>query len=272
METSCSDLLFHDLAGLRDFAREKWVDLGCDNCCFRLQKLGEPTFCPDSVLIRARVLEQCTFSLHNERIENLYKLEAGHVVALRLRTSDWYTLISHVDSFKALWAQTRCKDKVVVLDAMVGHFFLSGYIPLQNNETVRVAEMFSGGFCGWSQAAYCLHEFGVNLRTTWFLDKDPAVLETTSIAHPGVKAIQGPSGFDEVDFPSEQALIIADIQDSWWQNIWALSTPDILAASPPCQLWSVARKQGGLATPDGALFPLLAKIAGCSQVPVVCVE
>ena len=205
-------------------------------------------------------------------MDSLGVIEAGQVVALRLRLSDWYSLVAHVDTFRALWAGTRCKDNIVILDATVGHSFLAGYIPLQQHEAIRVAEMFSGGFCGWSQAAYCLREFGVKLRSTWFLDKDPAVCETMSVAHPGIRIVQGLSGFAAVDLPSEQAMVIADINDTWWHHIWTVSTPDMLAASPPCQPWSVAGKQGGLASPEGELFPLLARIAGFSQVPVVCVE
>ena len=272
MATDCTDEFLSEIAGLTAFASRELEDLGGNHSCFRLQRLGKPVFKDDSVLTRARILEQCQVDLYGDRLRSFGRVEAGQVIVLRLRLSDWYSLVSHVEVFRAMWAHARSHDQVVLLDTTVGYSFLAGYIPLQVHEAIRVAEMFPGGFCGWSQAAYCLQELGVKLRSTWFLDKDPAVLETMRIANPGVKVAQGPSGFQEVDFPSEQAIMLADINEKWWHQIWALCTPDILAASPPCQPWSAAGRQGGLVTPDGALFPLLAKIAGFCQIPVVCVE
>ena len=54
--------------------------------------------------------------------------------------------------------------------------------------------------------------------------------------------------------------------------MWAGRTPDLIAASPPCQPWSSAGHQSGLKSPDGVLFLTLASVAGMSQVPVICVE
>ena len=74
--------------------------------------------------------------------------------------------VSHVDTFRASWTSTRSNEDILALDSTVGAAFLAGYIPVQCNETLRVAEVFFGGFCGWTQAGFCLREAGVKVRST----------------------------------------------------------------------------------------------------------
>ena len=78
--------------------------------------------------------------------------------------------------------------------------------------------------------------------------RDPSVLPTMQVTHPEAKVVQGPASLENVDFVLDQALLLCDLNDTWWHRVWSMSTPDILMTvehfsrrpTDPCVLRCVA--------------------------------
>ena len=272
MDQQTADALWKEISGIFQFASVQLESLCGKNTCFRLRKLGKHVVCADSVLQRVQVMNQVSVTVEGDRLQGLEQNQSGQIAVLRMRLSDWHFLGQHVDEITAIWTQVSNLNGSVVLDSTVGPAFLTGHVQLAKHEALRMAEIFCGGFCGWTQAAYCLREGGVPVKTSWLLDSDPELIEPIKIAHPEVKVTFGPGDFDVLHDIEDTLFLRADFNDGWWHRVWAGRTPDLLAASPPCQPWSTAGHQGGLQCPDGGLFLSLASVAGMSAVPVICIE
>ena len=153
--------------------------------------------CDYAVLLRVEVVQKVAVEAIGNHLTQVVQHEAGQVAVLRMRLNDWFFLGQHVEELSAIWTQVNVLDNTVVLDSTIGPAFLSGYIPLEQHEALRMAEVFCGGFCGWTQAAYCLREGGVPVKTTWLLDNDSELVDPIETAHPDIKTLMGASGFDE---------------------------------------------------------------------------
>ena len=272
METEIANRLWSEVSSLFRYATTQLETLDGTSSCFRLQKKGSHVVCEDSVLVRVEILQKTAVEATGACPTHLAPYKAGETAVLRMRLNDWFLLGQHVQELSAIWTRVNILEESVVLDSTIGPAFLAGYIPLAQHETLRMAEVFCGGFCGWTQAAYCLREGGVPIKTTWLLDNDAELIDSVEATHFDVKTLMGVSGFDEALLTDDVLFLRADIHDEWWHRVWAGRTPDLIAASPPCQPWSSAGNQSGLQSPDGVLFLTLASVAGMSCVPVVCVE
>ena len=70
-----------------------------------------------------------------------------------------------------------------IIDATYGSSVVAGLVTLRTNKTVVLAEVFSGSFNGWSQAASVLRDLGYDVKVRWLLDHDPACSEAARLIH-----------------------------------------------------------------------------------------
>ena len=255
MEDRIVNSLWNRISGLFQFAHEQLGTLDGKTSCSRLRKLGQHVVCEDSVLVKVQIQQRAIVDVSGSELRQVAGDHAGQVAVLRMRLSDWLFLGQFVDELSAIWTQINIMDGSVVLDSTIGPAFLTGHIPLARHEALKMAEVFCGGFCGWTQAAYCLRDAGVPIKTCWLLDSDAELIDPIRTAHPDIKVTFGPSDFDKFQDLDDTVFLKADLNEGWWHRVWAGRTPDLIAASPPCQPWSTAGHQGGLQCPDGVFFP-----------------
>eukprot|EP00438_Fugacium_kawagutii_P035677 Skav231662 [mRNA] locus=scaffold823:199345:203959:- [translate_table: standard] len=147
-----------------------------------------------------------------------------------------------------------------------------------SSRPLRMLELFSGGFGGWSSGLDFISQFlsypvrCVGIDSCWDAVTQYAVTHTANIIN----------GFQ--DFPATlldqhaHSIIWADIDSesffgfpAWIQQImhWA---PDYLCFSSPCPPWSSAGRLSGLATAEGLLFPKALSICRMLRPRLVGIE
>ena len=153
MEERIVNSLWEEISGLFSFAHDQLGALEGQSSCFKLRKVGQHVVCEDSVLLKVEILQKAVVEVSGTDIQQVAGQQTGQVAVLRMRLSDWFFLGQFVDELSAIWTQVNIMDGSVVLDSTVGPAFLTGHIPLARNEALRLAEVFCGGFCGWTQPA-----------------------------------------------------------------------------------------------------------------------
>ena len=129
---------------------------------------------------------------------------------------------------------------------------------------IRYAEVFSGGFGGWSQAASILADEGFSLDFKFAIDHDATANKVYGSTFKHLRVV---SSFAEAcrafvqDFSKEsssQPLFQADFSEGWWMNFAARTAPDVICASCPCPPWSypnMSSPSSGLLCDIGLLLP-----------------
>ena len=144
-----------------------------------------------------------------------------------------------------------------------------------DRSNIRFAELFAGGFGGWSVAINYLSRYAkIPVSITLAVDKDKNVAEMFSRNHGSVVY---PTGIDfrakimccpENTFP----FLTTCVEDLTWLHLIAQRDVDFLLLSPPCPAFSKATKQQGFTTADGKVTIDTAKIVRFTQAPAFLLE
>ena len=227
---------------------------------FLVRPFGNAVSTPTGLLSRAFVLQADGFT-------------QGGKVLLKLRHSDWLALEDSTGVFKVLQSQVSSSAEDCMLDCTHDHTTVICTAALEAESSICMAEVFSGGFSGWSQAAYILHRGGTPIHTSWTLDVDPECEDMLRFQSPGLHCVWRGSDLDDLlDDTPASVHVCANIQSDWWLRIFAIRPVHITAISPPCQPWSEAGQGAGLASDDGQLMLRAIDVLGAIQVPVVVLE
>ena len=259
---------------LLQWAHELAPSLHGGHRCFAVRKLGAEVILPDCVLVKVLILEAASLSITATGPANVGDMPEtrSRKAAVRMTHQQFETLGRHVNEFRILQASIHFEDPFYVLDVTNRPAFMAGYIPLQTGEALRVAELLSGGFMGWSRAGFALRDFGVPWHTTWYLDADCTCAEPLRYLEPDITVVSSAVQLAALPTDSSPVFLAADFCSDWWQNIAALRPTHLACVSPPCQPWSRAGRQSGLATQDGRLLIQVTQFLGAAQVAVVLVE
>ena len=76
-----------------------------------------------------------------------------------------------------------------VIDTTSGKAVLAGARPVRQDTTLEVAELFCGGFNGWSQGVRVLSTFGYSLAVKWLLDTAEECYEGSRQQHPDLQKV-----------------------------------------------------------------------------------
>ena len=157
---------------------------------------------------------------------------------------------------------------MVILDATSAPSFFAGHIELRKDECLQVAELFCGGFGGWSRAVSVLRHAGVRVHTSWVLEKDDECMAVLAASDPDLVLAETLGDFAPSRNPTDTVLIHEDFHAQWWRPIVSKRPTHIMCASPPCQPWSSAGQEAGLNTQDGQLLLQVADFAKATLIPV----
>eukprot|EP00438_Fugacium_kawagutii_P018611 Skav234506 [mRNA] locus=scaffold1613:214351:215427:- [translate_table: standard] len=132
---------------------------------------------------------------------------------------------------------------------------------IKDEKKIMIAELFSGGFSGWSHSIRALRTWGrVPLVHKWVLDNDAIATTAYCQAHGAAKITDPAQAFNHVcseERKDEKRTLAfhADVKDGWFLNYaGAIRDLDYLLASPPCQSWSSAADSLGLNRSDGMVM------------------
>eukprot|EP00438_Fugacium_kawagutii_P004014 Skav222474 [mRNA] locus=scaffold242:88767:93158:+ [translate_table: standard] len=137
----------------------------------------------------------------------------------------------------------------------------------------KCAELFAGGFGGWSHAMRTSQKLVQNPFTCQVaIDCDACAINMFSANHDAeiIPSKDDPRCYDS-DSPKTKA-IVTHIQDGQWFHWIALSEVDIYLSSPPCPAWSFGADMAGYMRTDGQQTLQLAKVCRLTQPKVVLVE
>ena len=210
-----------DVQSLFSFATSSPELLDGSCATFELKIEGEPVLDSDSALIRVRVLQQMEATLQDGSVSPREASAPGHKAVLRVPLGVWYSLVQHCETVRAVWTQVAVRDRIVILDATRSPAWLAGNVALRADEAVSLAEIFAGGFAGWTQAAWCVQEAGYPIRTSWMLDIEDEVVAPLQTLLPELQVVQSESELDGAiageTFP---VLLSANFEHDWWLPIW----------------------------------------------------
>ena len=192
---------------------------------------------------------------------------------MRLRLSDYYSVAKHAQSIRILHSTIDHANDVPVIEADVGATVVMGAFHVRRDEVIVAAELFSGAFAGWTQAATLLHHLEVPIRVRWALDQDPSVWPSLRMVHerPLFK-VENEAELQMALEGSMDIFALATFQHRWWHRLLSVSDLEFLLASPPCPAWSTASHGPGLDADEGKLFLYLFALLEVSQVPCLLVE
>ena len=177
---------------------------------------------------------------------------------------------------------------------MIGGKFRSGVIDLSSDRcailpfdrhakseadarVVNFAEMFAGGFSGWTFVAKSISKMGIDLRHLWAIDKDPDCRESYVFTHkPDITAITRDQFWkdfrqDQDDYGHRSVFVHAPISERWWLTAFPEEL-DILAASPPCPPWAITNHAPGFDRSDGLTFLEMMQYAAWIRPRVLVIE
>ena len=221
-----------------------------------------PVFKESEVLVRAKVLVASDFSD-----------ACGQKVVLVLRAADWPAIQDACGPIKVLQAAHKPQQHEAILDCTGPDSAIVSTAAVVQGETLQVAEFFSGGFAGWSQASYIMHRQGVPLHVRWSIDVDPDCWEMQQCSDPCRSQVQSLRDLDLVPTEHQASFhICADVLWGWWVRVLGRFPVQALCVSSPCQPWSRAGGGSGLESTDGQLLLRVADLAAAFEVPVVLIE
>eukprot|EP00438_Fugacium_kawagutii_P033816 Skav235825 [mRNA] locus=scaffold1931:61956:66332:- [translate_table: standard] len=172
---------------------------------------------------------------------------------------------------------TDCKVQVfqgnLFLFANGKHSGLSVWADSSAPISRRCAELFCGGFGGWSFAMRTSQKLLDQPYTCQVaVDCDSCAVQMYSANHQAivVGSQDDPRCFDS-DADHTKAFV-SHIQDAQWFHWVALSEIDVYLCSPPCPAWSLGSDMASFMRSDGQQTLQLAKVCRLTQPKVVLIE
>ena len=245
------------------------IDSRCHN--FTVVVEGQPSFIEGDVLIRAEIQEaRAGFRALPPSNESW----TSRRCIVRLRRVEWDILRHCGSTWKIIQASVRSAWRDYVLDCTGVYSVVVARATLTQGTVIHVAELFSGGFAGWAQAAYVLRKAGIPLESSWSIDRDPACHRMTVAADPGRQVATNWREVDDVRFTQDTGHwhIQGDVEDDWWLVVAQTRPVQVITVSAPCQPWSRAGSGAGLASSDGAAMLRAADVCGFLETPLVALE
>ena len=264
-----------EMQGLYAFALGDLSEHVGQHHCYCLKLTDHVIKARDHVLIKAEIDDEAQINCALRapaRVTRPTTVTSGGKLILKATHQDYDILLRHITTVKVLRAFVRKEDSAILLDSTGDISFFGGSVPVQTHEVLQVAEIFAGGFGGWSRAIASLQTGGVRAHVSWLLEREPACIAPLRAMDSQVVEVSRPSDLQHDPQPVDSALLTVDFRDHWWRKAFHLRPIHVVCASPPCQPWSCAGKGEGLRSPDGIILLELAELFGVVDVPVLLME
>ena len=225
---------------------------------------GEAVFCNGVRYMRA--VCQDPGSCHPEKERQ---------ILLKVKESDWVAICWTDRPLKILQARLEREEQWQwpVLDCTGGDTVIVSQVTTCPHEALCVAELFTGGYMGWSQGAYLLHRLGAPVSIKWGLEKARDTFPMQQTMVPGIQVIASRDALLELAMPPPNMIMLhADVNENWWMDMFSRVPVNAWTVSAPCQPWSLAGRETGLGNDIGCILLRLADIAAVFQPSIVMFE
>ncbi|CAE7258026.1 unnamed protein product, partial [Symbiodinium microadriaticum] len=221
-----------------------------------------PIYQGDRILVRAFVASAVGDVPHPDTAQK---------VVLVLRSADWLAVETRDGPLHIIAASVSVQSQQFLLDCTGISSVVVTSCNLANDTCVHMAEIFSGGFSGWSQAAYILHQANLPVQTSWTLDVDGACSDMLRHQHECWEEV---SDLDGLTWAGDEGVLhlCADVQKNWWLRVFQRRPVNVVCLSAPCQPWSSAGNEQGLGSDEGLLLLRAIDVVGLFRVPIVLLE
>ena len=203
---------------------------------------------------------------------NSWESSEGPKVIIAVTETVYSSVAAHSSVLRILQANLDQGETLPVIDTCTGLSVVAGVSLLQRSETIEIAELFCGGFNGWSQGVKVLRSFGYQCRTKWLLDTAPECFEGSRQVNPSLRAIYDQEQLLKHCGSEDPGFLCANLESLWWLQALAITGPQVVCISPPCQPWSVGGLGSGLDSEDGRLMLHVFGQMAFLQPPVILLE
>ncbi|CAE7812076.1 unnamed protein product, partial [Symbiodinium sp. CCMP2456] len=179
---------------------------------------------------------------------------AGPKVVVAVSETVYASVVAHTSVLRILQAKLTAGTSLPIIDTCSGLSVVAGTSLLQCTETIEVAELFCGGFNGWSQGVKVLRSFGYKCRTRWLLDTAQECFEGSRQVNPGLQAIYNQEELLQQCSSQDLGFICTNLESPWWLQGLVITAPQVICVSAPCQPWSVGGLGSGLDSEEGRLL------------------
>ena len=141
---------------------------------------------------------------------------------------------------------------------------------------IRVAELFSGSFSGWSQSVAAIDLQGLPMQHVWSLDYDFRVAESYGKSHGSCVMVDSDDarrhiGISRQFLQDPKMIFLTDIRNGWFLKHIDRNLHMFLM-SPPCQPFSLAFTAEGFNREDGRSMAWAWGVVSAIRPKVVCLE
>ena len=222
-----SDLFVHpllqdfydDMHRLTSWARDAGDRYFQGRSCYRLRLSDRVTFHGSSAFVVATLVQQGI-----TRADGDVERAALHhdTCLLRVDAHKYQAVLQHCTEVRILQARVQEGTPPVICADMPGATF-AATARVRADTVVQMAELFAGGFSGWSEAAWALWTQGQPLRTAWLLDHDTNWLRAATVRDRQTQVATNPGELQtacQPDHADARIYVVADIKDSWWHKLF----------------------------------------------------
>ena len=272
---SAATSFWEEIADLYRWGMGDLTLLQGQHACFCLDITNHAVECDDSFLVKAYINQRAQVHCSGHMVSrnaNSPATIAPSKVLIRASKKDFNLILRHSSRVRLVQALVELKDGQVILDAIATPSFFAGHRDVRRDECVVLAEVFAGGFGGWSRASALLRQAGVQTRVGWCIEKDEVCVKPLQFADEGILVVE-PSDDVEYDMAQQSTyLFCTDFHETWWRPHAAKQQAQVFCISPPCQPWSKAGLEAGLASKDGLLLLHVVDLVKAFAPPVVIFE
>ena len=201
--------------------------------------------------------------------------DTDRCVLLKVTESDW-TLMQWSNKPVKILQSRLLHDPICqcpVIDCTTGSSVLVSQVPVQCHEVLSIAELFSGGFMGWSQGAAVMHRLQAPVSVKWGLEKAIDTEPMQRIMQPDMRVVRNSADLKALDPACKTyAMVQGDIRDQWWLPMFQKFPVNTWTVSAPCQPWSFAGRESGLSSEVGKLMLHVADMAAAFEPDLVLFE
>ena len=271
---SPQDTGWQDYAALYNWGLGDIVAMAGQHSCFCLEVSDHMINMGTHCLVKAHISgsAQMRCAGRNQEWTETTTATVPQKVLIKATLKDYDLVLRHCQRVRLIQAFIQVEEGQVILDAVSSPSFFSGRKEIQADEVVQVAEIFAGGFAGWSRATAALRRMGTRVNTQWCLERDTACVAPLSHVENNLKICYGPEDCDTPGTPFETSVFVTDFNTTWWRLIAAQTQPQVYCVSAPCQPWSRAGTEAGMASPDGAILLQVVDYLKAVTAPIAIFE
>eukprot|EP00438_Fugacium_kawagutii_P030649 Skav221855 [mRNA] locus=scaffold1175:104647:110856:+ [translate_table: standard] len=139
------------------------------------------------------------------------------------------------------------------------------------DDILRCAELFAGGFGGWSASLDVLTAFNSQKFSVLAVEHDMEIAKTYAASRKAT-LVPANTNLSDLDLTQGHWIVHKSVTDPDMKALLTSYQPHFLCISAPCPPWSTASRSPGLGSDDGQLLPQALGLLRWIRAPVVLIE